>query len=130
MYAIYGVSGAGVFEVQPDGSNLQLFPFYTNRDGAGDPQTMILASDGDLWLDNYNGDGGYGSIDTISTADGSLIQTLAPFASTAAVGAYPAEVIQAADGTLWGSTYQYGRAPKNHFGDGTVFSLNAGLPPR
>ena len=130
VYAIYGMSGAGVFEVEPDGSNLQIFPFYTTRDGAGAPQTMILASDGNLWLDNYNGDSGYGSIEVLSTTDGNLIQTLAPFSSTAAVGAYPAEVIQAADGTLWGSTYGYGKAPKNHFGDGTVFSLNAGLPPR
>jgi uncharacterized repeat protein (TIGR03803 family) len=130
VYGIYGVSGAGIFEVQSDGSDLQLFPFYTTRDGAGSPQTMMLASDGNFWVDNYNGDSGYGDIDKISPTDGSLIQTLAPFSSTAAVGAYPAELIQASDGTFWGSTYQYGKASKNHFGDGTVFSLNAGLPPR
>jgi len=132
IYAIYGTSGAGLFEVAPDGTNLQLFPFYTTRNGAGAPQTMILASDGNLWLDNYNGIGGegYGDIITLSPTDGSLIQVLSPFSATAAVGAYPAELFQAADGTFWGSTYQYGKASKNHFADGTVFSLNAGLPPR
>lgn len=128
VYTIYGQSGAGIFEVNSDGSDLQQFPFYTTTEGA--PQTMILASDGNLWLDNYNGDDGYGSIDTLSTTDGSPIQTLSPFSATAAVGAYPAELFQAADGTFWGSTYQYGKASKDHFADGTVFSLNAGLPPR
>lgn len=132
IYEIYGESGAGLFEVEPDGSNLQLFPFYTTRDGAGAPQTMILASDGNFWVDNYNGISGegYGDIITLSPTDGSLIQTLSPFSATAAIGAYPAELFQAADGTFWGSTYQYGKAAGNHFADGTVFSLNAGLPPR
>lgn len=130
VYEIYGMSGAGLFEVYPDGSNLQLFTFYTTQDGAGTPQTMLSASDGNLWIANYNGSSGYGDIITLSPSDGSLIQTLSPFSSTAAVGAYPAELIQASNGILWGSTYQYGKAPKNHFGDGTVFSLNAGLPPR
>jgi uncharacterized repeat protein (TIGR03803 family) len=130
IYEIDAESGAGVFEADPDGGNLQLFPFYNTVDGAGAPQTMILASDGNLWLDNYNGSSGYGSIDTLSPTDGSLIQNLAPFSSTAAVGAYPAELIQAADGSLWGSTYDFGKTLKSHFADGTVFSLNAGLPPR
>lgn len=132
VYEIYGTSGAGIFEIEPDGSNLQLFPFYTTLDGAGSPQTMMLASDGNLWMDNYNGSNGegYGDIITLSPTDGSLIQTLSPFSSRAAVGAYPAELIQAPNGILWGSTYQYGRASTNHFGDGAVFRLNAGLPPR
>lgn len=132
VYAICGTSGAGLFEVQADGSNLQLFPFYTTIDGAGSPQTMLSASDGNLWIANYNGSNGegYGDIITLSPSDGSLIQTLAPFSSSAAVGAYPAELIQASNGMLWGSTYSFGKAPKNHFGDGTVFSLNAGLPAR
>jgi hypothetical protein len=59
-----------------------------------------------------------------------LLQTFKPFGSSAAVGAYPAVLIQTKDGTLWGSTTQYGKASTNHFADGTVFSLNLGLPPR
>ncbi len=133
IYGIYGVSGAGLFEVGVDGSNLTLFPFYTTQDGAGAPQGLLLASDGNFWIPNYNGTNGtssYGDIMTISPTDGSLIQTISPFSSTAAVGAYPAELIQASDGVFWGSTYQYGDASKGHFADGTVFSLNEGLPPR
>jgi len=130
IYAVYGESGAGVFEIEPNGSNLQSFTFFTTQDGAGDPQSMILASDGNFWLDEYNGSTGYGAIVTLSPTDGSLIQTLSPFSSNAGIGAYPAELIQASNGVLWGSTYQYGKTPKNHFGDGTVFSVNAGLPPR
>lgn len=93
---------------------------------------MLSASDGNLWVANLNGSSGegYGDVITLSPSDGSLIQTLSPFSSMAAMGAYPAGLIQAPNGVLWGSTYSYGKAPKNHFGDGTVFSLNAGLPPR
>lgn len=130
IYTIYGMSGAGLFEVDTDGSNLQLFPFYTTQDGAGAPESMLLASDGNFWVTNFNGTTGQGTIITLSPNDGSLIQTLAPFSPTATVGANPAGLLQAPSGILWGSTYSYGHAPKNHFGDGTVFSLNANLPPR
>jgi len=130
IYSVYGESGVGVFEVDVDGSNLQLFPFYNTIDGGGSPQSMILASDGNFWVAEYNGSSGYGDIISLSPTDGTLLQTFTPFSATAAVGAYPAEVIQTSDGTLWGSTYQYGVASKNHFADGTVFSLDAGLPPR
>ncbi len=130
IYAIYAKSGVGLFEVQTDGSNLQVFPFYNTIDGGGTPDGLLLATDGNFWVADYNGSTGYGDIITLSPTDGTLIQTLTPFSSSAAVGAYPAEIIQAKDGTLWGSTYQYGNAAKGHFADGTVFSLNAGLPPR
>ncbi len=130
LYHIYGKSGEGLFEVHPDGSNLQLFPFYTTRNGGGSPDGLLLATDGNFWVADYNGSSGYGDIITLSPSAGTVIQTLSPFSSSAAVGAYPAEIIQAKDGTLWGSTYQYGKAPAAHFADGTVFSLNAGLPPK
>jgi hypothetical protein len=79
---------------------------------------------------DITGDTGSGNIITISPTDGTLIQTLTPFGESAPVGAYPMELIQAKDGTLWGSTDSFGKATKGHFGDGTVFSLNVGLPPR
>ncbi len=130
LYTVYGESGVGVFEVDVDGSNLQLFPFYNTIDGGGSPQSMMLASDGNFWVADYNGSSGYGDIISLSPTDGTLLQTFTPFSSTAAVGAYPAEVIQTSDGLLWGSTYVHGVASKGHFADGTVFNLNAGLPPR
>ena len=130
LYTVYGVSGIGVFEVDVDGSNLQLFPFYNTIEGGGTPQSMIVASDGNLWVADYNGSSGYGDIISLSPTDGTLLQTFKPFGASAAVGAYPAGVIQTSDGLLWGSTYSYGNASKDHFADGTVFKLNAGLPPR
>jgi uncharacterized repeat protein (TIGR03803 family) len=129
LYVIYATSGEGVFELTAHG-NLTQFPFYTTREGGGAPGAMILASDGNFWLPNYNGNSGYGDIISLSPSDGALLQTLSPFSATAAVGAYPAELIQTKDGLLWGSTYGLGMAPKGHFADGTVFSLNAGLPAK
>jgi uncharacterized repeat protein (TIGR03803 family) len=130
LYHIYAVSGEGLFEVQPDGSNLQLFPFYTTQEGAGSPNGLLLATDGNFWIANFNGSSGYGDIISLSPTDGTLLQTLTPFSASAAVGAYPVSLVQAKDGTLWGSTDQYGKASAGHFADGTVFSLNVGLPPR
>jgi uncharacterized repeat protein (TIGR03803 family) len=130
IYGIYGVSGLGLFEVDADGSNLQLFSFYTTQDGGGDPQGMLLATDGNLWINDYNGSDGYGDILTVSPTDGSLIQAFSFFSSTAAVGAYPGVMMQASDGTIWGATGQFGKVPKGKFADGTVFSVNFGLPPK
>jgi uncharacterized repeat protein (TIGR03803 family) len=130
LYSEYAVSGLGLFEVEPSGSNLQLFPFYTTIGDGGSPDGLLLATDGNFWVANSNGSNGYGDIITLSPTTGTVVQTLSPFSSKAAVGAYPTELIQATDGTFWGGTAQYGEATKNHFGDGTVFSLNAGLPPR
>jgi uncharacterized repeat protein (TIGR03803 family) len=130
LYHIYAKSGEGLFEVNPDGSNLTLFPFYTTQTGAGDPLQMILASDGNFYVDNYNGKSGYGSITKLSPSTGKALQTFAPFGANAAVGAYPAQIIQVKDGTFWGTTGQYGNVPSGFFADGTVFNLNLGLPPR
>jgi sugar lactone lactonase YvrE len=134
LYGIYGVSGEGVFEVHVDGSNLQLFPFYTTVDGAGAPDGLLLASDGNFWMAVSTGSSGgntsYGDIIALSPADGTLIKTIRPFNAAGTLGAFPEMLMQAEDGTLWGTTDQYGKAPTGQFGDGTVFSLNAGLPPK
>jgi uncharacterized repeat protein (TIGR03803 family) len=129
IYGIYGQSGLGIFQVQKDGSNLQLFPFYTTQAGGGQPDGLILASDGNFWMADITGTS-QGDILTLSPTDGTLIQTLKPFGQSTAVGAYPMDLMQAKDGKLWGSTEAFGNASKGYFGDGTVFSLNAGLPPQ
>jgi uncharacterized repeat protein (TIGR03803 family) len=126
LYHVYAMPGLGLFEVEQDGSHLHVFPLQKNIGGSG----LLLATDGNFWSAQYNGGNGYGAILTISPAQGTVIQTLTPFGASAAMGAYPDWLIQAKDGTLWGSTEQYGKVPSGHFGDGTVFSLNLGLPPR
>lgn len=131
LYFTEGKDGMGLFEVQTDGNNLQLFPFYNTIPAGGTPSGgMLLGSDGNFWLADYHGRIGYGDIISLSPSDGTVLQTFTPFNPPAAVGAYPAGIIQAKDGTFWGSTTDFGDATKGHFGAGTVFSLNAGLPRR
>jgi len=130
LYGVFTLSSAGLFEVDTDGSNVQLFPFYTTKDGDGTPDGLVLGSDGNFWMADFNGSTGYGDIISLSSSDGAVLQTFTPFSSTAAVGAYPAGIVQAKDGTFWGTSTDFGKASKGHFAAGVAFSLNAGLPPR
>jgi len=125
FYTVYDSPDTGLYEVQTNGSNLQLFPALSTSIG---PE-LLLASDGNFWFPAFGGSN-YGAIVSLSPATGTALQTLAPFSPSAVVGAYPTVLIQATDGTLWGTTSAGGKASKGHFGDGTIYSLNAGLPPR
>ena len=89
-----------------------------------------MASDDNFWMADFNGNSGYGDIISLSSSNGTVLQTFTPFSTTAAVGAYPAGIVQAKDGTFWGTTTDFGKAPNGHFAAGVAFSLNAGLPPR
>jgi len=130
LYFTLGQNGVGLFEMQPDGSNLQLFPFYNTLPAGGTPGGLLLASDGNFWLADFHGSSGYGDILSLSPSDGTVLQTFTGFSTTAAAGAYPGGIVQAQDGTLWGTTYDFGDYTNGHFAAGTAFSLNAGLPPR
>lgn len=126
FYAVYGVIGAaGPFEVQPDGSNLQLFSKFTAFSGTG-PQ-LLLASDGNFWFPVNGGSSKDGNLVAIPPSDGKVVRTLAPFSSKV-FG--PTAIIQAKDGTLWGVASGGVVTGTGHFAGGAVFSLNAGLPPR
>jgi hypothetical protein len=83
--------------------------------------TAIQASDGNLWVTNPNAQP-WGTVYTI-TPTGTLLQTLAFGGSTN--GAAPHFLLQASSGVLYGTTYNRGPG-----GSGTVFSINAGLPPK
>jgi uncharacterized repeat protein (TIGR03803 family) len=130
FYFVYGINGVSLFEVEPNGGNLQIFPFYNTIDGGGTPDGLLLASDGNFWVADYNGSSEYGDIISLSPTDGSLLQTLTPFGTTSSIGGWPAGLVQASDGTLWGPSEIYGSASKGHFALGTVFNVNAGLPAR
>jgi uncharacterized repeat protein (TIGR03803 family) len=130
LYTIYLIGGSGLFEVNLDGSNLHLFPEYNTTSNGGSPGGMLVASDGNLWVaeqtaNNFNGD-----LIALSLSTGTVLKTLNPFSTNAAVGAPPAALLQVKDGTLWGTTTMFGKVPAGHFGDGVVYNLNAGLPPR
>lgn len=129
LYSVYGKLGEGMFEVQKNGSNLQLFPFYTTQGGTGFPMGLLLGSDGNFWMANLTGTTAYGNIIELSPSTASIVQTFNVFGVNAAGGAFPSAIIEAKDGTLWGLTTEYGKAPSGDFADGTVFSFNVGLPP-
>jgi uncharacterized repeat protein (TIGR03803 family) len=116
------VGGIGLFEVQLDGGNLQLFPVYTT-DAATSPDGLVLASDGNFWMAEFYGNVGFGDIVTLSPTDGSLIQRLTPFSFASAVGGAPVELFSASGGALWGVSSLYGEAPKDSYGDGVLFTL-------
>jgi uncharacterized repeat protein (TIGR03803 family) len=130
LYTIYLTGGSGLFEVNLDGSNLHLFPEYNTTSNGGSPGGMLVASDGNLWVaeqtaNNFNGD-----LIALSLSTGTVLKTLNPFSVNAAVGAPPSALLQVKDGTLWGTTTMFGKVSAGHFGDGVVYKLNAGLPPR
>jgi len=128
FHTTYGVSGEGLFEVTADGSTLTIFPFYTTHNVTD--ETLLLASDGNFWITEYNGPNAYGDVVTVSPKDGSLIQTIVTFGANSNEGAYPQGLIQLNDGTFRGTTTQYGISTSGSFADGVVYSINAGLPPR
>jgi uncharacterized repeat protein (TIGR03803 family) len=122
-YTVYGSPATGIFEVQPDGSNLKLFA------PSGSGLILPLASDGNFWIPNVADSTGNGNILAVAPSDGSVLRTLTPFSPSSAAGTVPSWLIQAKDGTLWGMTNQGGKAGKNQFGAGTIYSLKLGLPP-
>ncbi len=124
LYGIYGVAGTGegLFEIQPDGTNLVVFPALSNV-FSGNTSGLVLGSDGNLWMEQSGANAGFGQILTFSPTDGSLLQTLTPFSQTSTVGGYSDDLIPGTDGSLWGLTMDYGDAPNGSFGEGVVFSL-------
>jgi uncharacterized repeat protein (TIGR03803 family) len=124
LYGIYATftEGLGLFQVQLDGSNLQLYPPYTS-DADVSPDGLVLASDGNFWMADFYGSGGQGDIVTLSPVNGSLIQTLTPFSSTSPDGNYPVELFSATNGTLWGVSSLSGQAPKGSYAEGVLFTL-------
>jgi uncharacterized repeat protein (TIGR03803 family) len=130
LYTIYLIGGSGLFEVNLDGSNLHLFPEYNTTTTGGSPSGVLLASDGNLWVAEHVANNSNGDLIAVSLSTGTVLMTLKPFGINAAVGAPPAALLQVEDGTLWGTTTMFGKVSAGHFGDGVVYSLNAGLPPQ
>ncbi len=76
LYGFYEdiLEGVGLFEVQPDGANLQLFPYIPNFPiFEFDFSPLVLGSDGNLWIMRYDAPFGDGEILTISPTNGSVI---------------------------------------------------------
>jgi uncharacterized repeat protein (TIGR03803 family) len=117
------------FEVSTEGTDFVAFAPFTSLVGTTTIPSLFLASDGNLWDTNFaDSTATQGSIFSINPQNGAVLQT---FAFDGANGNSPlASVIQAADGTLVGSTELGGTISggSNDFADGTVWTLDAGLP--
>jgi hypothetical protein len=125
---LYGVAAGGpsdtafqkVFQLSTSGSYTELYQL-----GGCTPKTgcsMVLqASDGNLWI----ADPPQNTVYSIATS-GTLLQTVS-FPSLPNADAHPQLLLQATSGILYGTT---GEPNPSYNAYGSVFSINAGLPPR
>jgi uncharacterized repeat protein (TIGR03803 family) len=117
------------FEVSTEGTGFVAFAPFTSLVGTTTIPSLFLASDGNLWDTNFTDSAAtLGSIFSINPQNGAVLQT---FAFDGANGDSPlVGVIQAADGSFLGTTELGGTISggSNEFADGTVWTLDAGLP--
>jgi len=120
-----GSNGEGtVFKLNLDGSGYEvLYNFFGASYGDGqNPSTwLVQASNGSLYGTTYEGgQDGYGTLFKLSL-DGSGYEVLYSFGATFAAGLGPlAGLVQASNGSLYGTTSGGGSS-----GAGTVFKLNS-----
>jgi len=126
-----GVYGWGtIYEVGLDGTFRKIFDL--NRPGtvanAGPVTALIQASDGNLWGAGLTPPGAKAMLYANSIA-GALLQSTAFDCTQAAVNSVSGPLIQGSDGKLYGvgDPGTCGTAPNNE--SGTIFSIDAGLPP-
>ena len=117
------------FEVTTKGTGFVAFKPFTRLAGTTNIPSLFLASDGNLWDSNFtDSTAPMGSVFSINPQSGAVLQT---FVFDSANGSSPeVGVIQAADGTFVGTTELGGTISggSNEFADGTVWTLDAGLP--
>jgi hypothetical protein len=121
---VTGVSA--FFSINPDGTGFQTLGGISASDEPNFP--LLLASDGNLWSTNFSSKTfPDGSVFNVSD-DGAILQR---FAFDGTNGQEPeVGVIQGADGNFYGTTIAGGTITTGgqSFADGTVWSLDAGLP--
>jgi uncharacterized repeat protein (TIGR03803 family) len=87
---------------------------------------ILEASDGNLWGDFTGGDCSGQSIAFAVTTTGSVLQDLTLDCTT--IGDQAGAMIQAADGKFYGVTFGIGVATTDDVTNGTIWSIDAGLP--
>ena len=120
--AVGGPGGTGfqvIFQLSTSGSFTELYQSNGCTPKTGCSRVM-QASDGNLWIANPPGE----SVYSITTSGG-LLQTVS-FSSQPNAYAHPQLLIQASSGILYGTT---GEPNPAYYDVGSVFSLDAGLPP-
>lgn len=108
-----------VFRLDPDGNNFQVVRNFTSgADGRTLAGGVIEGSDHYLYGTAYTGGAGDGTVFKMQL-DGTDFQVLHSFNSVTEGGALLANVIEASDGRIYGTTYNGGLA-----GYGTVYRLD------
>ena len=117
-------TGGTVFKITPNGT-LSTLHSFNGFDGGGPSATLVQASDGNFYGTTISNGAGHGGTIFKITPSGSL-STLYNFCPQRPCtdGAGPqAALLQAGNGTLYGTTYSGGTGQ-----DGTVFSLSGPTP--
>ena len=111
-----------IFQLSTSGSYREIYQINHYCNGKTGCSRVLPTSDGNLWIADPVGD----SVFSITAANGTLLQTVS-FSSQPNPYAHPNLLIQDnSSGILFGTTGE----PYPSFGDvGSVFSLDAGLPP-
>jgi hypothetical protein len=116
-----GISYQVIFQLSLSGSYREIHRinhYCTPKTGCS---KALPASDGNLWITDPVAE----SVFSITATNGALLQTVS-FSSQPNPDAHPNLLLQAPSGILYGTTGE----PNPSFGDaGSVFSINAGLPP-
>ena len=116
-----------VYQLNLDGSGLQVFPGILAQQFADAVSNLLQAADGSLWFTSYGNNADKGAVVQVSSQDGSLLQNIL-FDLLASNGANPsAPLIQTRDGQLFGTTAFGGTAAKGT-ADGVVFNVSGGGP--
>lgn len=107
--------------------------------GGSYPGGIVQASDGNLYATAVNGGDANGSELCVPTGcgtafeltSGGQLDTLYTFCTTTTCpdGAYPGGLMQATNGTFYGSTFSGAGSACGGIGCGTIFSLSTGLGP-
>jgi uncharacterized repeat protein (TIGR03803 family) len=133
LYGVTGAEGANgggtIFKITEGGTLTTLYSFCSQSsctDGKDPDAGLIQATDGNLY-GTTNGGGANGAGTVFSINLGGTLTTLFSFSSQSGsiMGANPsAGVIQATDGSFYGTTYAGG-----YYGYGTVFNVSMGFSP-
>jgi uncharacterized repeat protein (TIGR03803 family) len=118
-----GIGGDGIiFEMTPGSAPVTLHSF-DGSDGATPDSPLVEASDGNLYgTTACGGANGAGTIFQITPAG--VFTSLYSFTGSPALGGGPSGLLQATNGTFYGTTPNGGTDS-----DGTVYSLSMGLSP-
>jgi uncharacterized repeat protein (TIGR03803 family) len=119
-----------VFKITPGGTLTTLHSFDVT-DGWSAQSGLVLATDGNLYGTTQQG-GAHSAGTIFKITPSGTLTTLYNFCSQTGCtdGSHPyAQLVQATDGNLYGTTYYGGTSTACAAGCGTVFSLSVGLGP-